>query len=103
MFFNVFDVLALRFALRGVTRNERVLWTASLLFVLGNWVGQDYLSPQAFGFALSLVVIGLCLRCARSTPVPRSRLAASLVDRIAAPVNRILPPPSSRSRASDHR
>jgi GT2 family glycosyltransferase len=74
VFFNLLAVAALRFALRGVTDDQRLLWTASLLFVLGNWVGQDYLAPQAFGFVLSLVVLGLCLRCAPPPPPPRSRL-----------------------------
>ena len=63
LFFNLVNVAALRFALRGLTGDERTLWTASFLFVLGNWVAQDYLAPQAFGFALSLIVLGLCLRC----------------------------------------
>jgi GT2 family glycosyltransferase len=68
VFFNVVNVAALRFALRGLTKNETFLWTAAAFFVLGNWVGQDYLAPQAFGFALSLVILGLCLRRA---PSPR--------------------------------
>ncbi len=63
LFFNLIDLAAVRFALRGVTHDERLLWTAAFFFVLGNWVGQDYLAPQAFGFTLSLVVLGLCLRC----------------------------------------
>ncbi len=63
LFFNLIDLAAVRFALRGLTRDERLLWTAAFFFVLGNWVGQDYLAPQAFGFTLSLVVLGLCLRC----------------------------------------
>jgi GT2 family glycosyltransferase len=67
LFFNVFGALAMRFALLGLTRDERQVWTATLFFVLGNWVGQDYLAPQAFGFVLSLVVLGLCLRCGRAT------------------------------------
>jgi GT2 family glycosyltransferase len=69
VFFNVANLLVLQFALRGVTSDKRLLWTASLLFVLGNWLGQDYLAPQAFAFPLSLVVLGLCLRCA---PPPRA-------------------------------
>jgi GT2 family glycosyltransferase len=69
--FNVLNVFAMRFALRGLTRNERVLWTAGLFFVLGNWVGQDYLAPQAFAFALTLVVLGLSLRCGRHPSRPR--------------------------------
>ena len=71
VFFNLFNVFALRFALRGLTRDERILWTAALLFVLGNWVGQDYLAPQALGFALGLVVLGLCLRCGKPIAEPR--------------------------------
>ncbi len=85
--FNAINVFAMRFALRGLTRNERVLWTAALFFVIGNWVGQDYLAPQAFGFALCLVVIGLCLRSARAPTKPRrqpARWAAATATRIAA-------------------
>lgn len=68
VFFNVANVAALRFALRGLTKNETLLWTAAAFFVLGNWVGQDYLAPQALGFVLSLVILGLCLR---RVPSPR--------------------------------
>jgi GT2 family glycosyltransferase len=97
--FNAINVLAMRFALRGLTRDERVLWTAALFFVLGNWVGQDYLAPQAFGFALSLVVIGLCLRCGREPTKPRrqpARWVAATATRIAA---RVLP---RRVRDDEH-
>jgi GNAT superfamily N-acetyltransferase len=68
VFFNIANVAALRFALRGLTKNETYLWIAAAFFVLGNWVGQDYLAPQALGFALSLVILGLCLR---RVPSPR--------------------------------
>jgi GT2 family glycosyltransferase len=72
VFFNVANVAALRFALRGLTKNETVLWTAAAFFVLGNWVGQDYLAPQAFGFVLSLVILGLAVR---RVPDPRTACA----------------------------
>lgn len=83
LFFNLANVAALRFALRALTRDERVLWSAALIFELGNWVAQDYLSPQAFAYVLSLVVIGLWLRCGpqargrrrRPLPLPRPSLA----------------------------
>ena len=68
VFFNLANVVAVRFALRGLTRDERLLWTATWLFVLGNWIAEDYLAPQALGFLLTVVVLGLCLRCA---PAPR--------------------------------
>ena len=106
LFFNFFNVLVIRFAFRGLTRDERVLWTAALFFVIGNWVGQDYLAPQAYGFALSVVVLGLCLRCGREGTEMRlrlkrrprwisSRIAAAVVpprtqddDRAAPPITR---------------
>ncbi len=74
VFFNLVNVMVLQFALRGVTRDERTIWTATWLFVLGNWVGQDYLAPQALAMTLTLVVLGLCLRCAPPPRPPRWRL-----------------------------
>jgi GT2 family glycosyltransferase len=47
---------------RAFTSDRRVLWTAAWLFELGNWVGQDYFSPQAFAYFLYLTVIAVCLR-----------------------------------------
>jgi GT2 family glycosyltransferase len=85
VFFNLADLVALRFALRGVTNDERLLWTASLFFLLGNWVGQDYLAPQAFAFLLSLVVLGLCLRCGPGAGPPMSAAArwwVGVLDRV---------------------
>jgi hypothetical protein len=72
VFFNLVNVAVVRFALRGLTADERLLWTGTVFFVLGNWVAQDYLAPQAFGFALSLVVLGLCLRCGPAVARRRS-------------------------------
>jgi hypothetical protein len=47
---------------RAFTADWRFIWTAAWLFELGNWVGQDYFSPQAFAFFLYLTVIAICLR-----------------------------------------
>jgi GT2 family glycosyltransferase len=47
---------------RAFTSDWRFIWTAAWLFELGNWVGQDYFSPQAFSFFLYLTVIAICLR-----------------------------------------
>ncbi|HLI15082.1 MAG TPA: glycosyltransferase [Acidimicrobiales bacterium] len=44
------------------TSDVRLRWTALWLFYLGNWIGQDYFSPQGFAFFLYLVVLALCLR-----------------------------------------
>jgi hypothetical protein len=64
LFFELAAVAAIVFALRGLTRDPRRVWIAAWLFVVANWVGQDYLSPQAFAFVLAIVVIGLALRLA---------------------------------------
>jgi glycosyltransferase involved in cell wall biosynthesis len=47
---------------RAFTSDQRLIWTTAWLFELGNWVGQDYFSPQAFTFFLYLTVIAVCLR-----------------------------------------
>ncbi|HZD67139.1 MAG TPA: glycosyltransferase family 2 protein [Acidimicrobiales bacterium] len=47
---------------RRFTADRRLVWSAVWLFYLGNWVGQDYFSPQAFAFFCYLVVIAVCLR-----------------------------------------
>jgi GT2 family glycosyltransferase len=72
LFFNLANVAALRFALRGVTSDERLLWTATWLFLLGNWVAQDYLAPQALGFLLATIIIGLALRAELRWREPRT-------------------------------
>lgn len=91
LFFNLVNVAAVRFALRGLTANERLLWTGTFFFVLGNWVAQDYLAPQAFGFALSLVVLGLCLRCSPPVRRPRSRPGRWLSGRLEGLTKAVLP------------
>jgi hypothetical protein len=47
---------------RAFTSDQRLVWTTAWLFELGNWVGQDYFSPQAFAFFLYLTIIAVCLR-----------------------------------------
>lgn len=41
---------------------DRARWTALWLFCVGNWVGQDYFSPQALNFFLYLTVLAVLLR-----------------------------------------
>jgi GT2 family glycosyltransferase len=76
LFFGVANVAAVQFALRGIIADERTLWIATWLFVLGNWVQPraEDLAPQAFGFVLSLVVLGLCLRSGRAATSSEARL-----------------------------
>jgi GT2 family glycosyltransferase len=51
---------------RAFTADQRMIWTAAWLFELGNWVGQDYFSPQAFAYFLYLTVIAVSLRWFRN-------------------------------------
>jgi hypothetical protein len=60
--FNVGLWLAALGVLTGfLTRDPRRRWLVLWVFCLGSWQDQDYLSPQAFGFFLYLVVIALLL------------------------------------------
>ena len=55
-------IVPLYLVFRCFSRDQRLVWTALWIFFLGNWVGQDYFSPQAFGFFLYLGVLAVVLR-----------------------------------------
>jgi len=61
-FFELLTVCALLFIYQSFTTDTRLIWLAIWIFALGNWVGQDYFSPQAFDYFLYLIVIGVVLR-----------------------------------------
>jgi phosphate starvation-inducible membrane PsiE len=61
-FFNVLLVGPLWMIFRTFTDDRRLIWSAMMIFFLGNWVGQIYFAPQACGYFLYLTVIALCLR-----------------------------------------
>ncbi len=46
---------------RRFTEDFRLVWAAIWIFLCANWVGQDYFSPQAFAYALYLLILALCL------------------------------------------
>ena len=60
--FELLNVAALVALFRPLTSDRRVVWLAIWLFILANWVGQDYFSPQALGFLLALLVYSIVLR-----------------------------------------
>lgn len=66
----------------SLARDRRIAFLAMWFFLLGNWFGQDYFSPQAFGFVIYLALLALLLAWfARKTPVsvlPNRRFAARL-------------------------
>ncbi|QNP75804.1 glycosyltransferase [Streptomyces roseirectus] len=67
-------LLPLLLIYRTFTEDRRLVWTAVWLFCVGNWVGQDYFSPQSVAFALHLGVLAVVLRryAAPRTSDPRA-------------------------------
>jgi hypothetical protein len=61
-------------ALRLTTRQR---WVAMLLFSSSNWIGQDYLSPQALGTVLSLGIMAIAMRWLYIHRPPRASLDIS--------------------------
>ncbi len=101
VFFNVLDVAALLFVLRGLTRDRALIWTSVWLFLLGNWIGQDYLAPQAFAFLMFLTLAGLYLRFAPRPREPGTQLGAWLASVQARMATRISGPGPPRERPVD--
>jgi hypothetical protein len=62
LFFNLAYAPALLVILRTLALRERQVWVGLWLFFAGNWIGQDYLAPQAFGYLVYLTIIALLLR-----------------------------------------
>jgi hypothetical protein len=68
----IFNVLlwlvATAVVVRAFTKDSRHLWLSLWLFALGNWIDQDYLSPQAFGFFLHVALFGVVLTSLTARP-----------------------------------
>jgi hypothetical protein len=62
VFFNTCNLVLLRYVFGALSRDLRLVWTAVFVFFSANWVAQDYFSPQAFAFTLSLGLCGVILR-----------------------------------------
>jgi hypothetical protein len=75
LFFILVDAVAVIAAVKVVTRNARIAGGAALLFVVTNWVGQTYYSPQAFAFFLGLALTAIMLR---QLKVPSSHYSTHL-------------------------
>ena len=79
--FNLLFLAPLVATFRWATDDARLSWTAVWVFYVANWVGQDYISPQATGFALWLAILVILLRFftpSASATAARSRLARLL-------------------------
>ena len=69
-FLNLVFIGLLPFVYRRLTQDRRVIWTAAAIFVVGNWVGQDYFSPQGSVYACYLAMLALCLGPSAIFPPP---------------------------------
>ncbi len=70
-------LLGLWVLLRAITADERIVWSALWLFVLGSWVGQGSLSPQALSLTLALALLAVALPLDRTTG-PRAVFTANI-------------------------
>lgn len=62
VFFEVCLLAAVLYALGGIIADPRRRYAAAFVWLLGSWIGQDYLSPQAMGIVLVIVALGIVLR-----------------------------------------
>jgi hypothetical protein len=100
--FELLDAAVLVVLFRGLTDDRRRIGLAVWLFLIANWIGQDYFAPQAFGFFLFLVVLAIVLRWYGSPVVASTRFRApSRGDAQLRPevVPPVLPVPQRRSLA----
>lgn len=58
-FLNFGFLAVLPLVFRNFTSDPRLIWTAVAIFLLANWVGQDYFSPQGSAFFMYLSVLAL--------------------------------------------
>ena len=59
--FNLLYLAPVMLILRAATGDQQVVWFGVWIFYLANWIGQDYYAPQAYGYFIYLLIIGLLL------------------------------------------
>ncbi|WP_395450734.1 hypothetical protein ACHMW7_13565 [Aminobacter sp. UC22_36] len=92
---NLLYVLMLPHIYRRFTADPRLVWGGVWLFVVGNWIGQDYFSPQGVAFLFYLMLVALCvgpLRIVHAWADPDGRGLSRLCGRYFAFVSRGQPP-----------
>jgi hypothetical protein len=102
LFFNLLACLEMGFALRALPLTDRERWLALFLFATGNWVAQDYFSPQAMGFVLGLGVLAIAIHWLGGYRAPRwvRLMASGIRDLLMRPREGVLdrPPPTVELR-----
>ncbi len=67
-FFDLANCLPVYAVARTLSTDRRMPYLAVFLFTCVNWIGQDYLSPQAFAYLLALGCFMIMLRWLRRAP-----------------------------------
>jgi hypothetical protein len=83
LFFLLLDAVLVMAAVKVITREIRIATGAALFFVVTNWVGQTYFSPQGFAFVLCLALIVIVLSQLRTGGMNYSDRLARLIERVA--------------------
>lgn len=86
------QAMAVGYLARGITDRAHVIYGAVWLFLVTNWVGQNYFAPQPFAFILVIVMAGVATRHLSS---PRGLSARALVAAALHRLRRILRRPAS--------
>lgn len=74
VFFTLIDTVLIAAITRTLFKDVRAAGAAALIFVITNWVGQNYFSPQAFCFVLMLgvyLIVARELASAKATRIQR--------------------------------
>jgi hypothetical protein len=58
---NLLYLIPLFMIFRVLTADRRLVWLGLWIFVMANWVGQDYFSPQGFNILLLLTTLAILL------------------------------------------
>jgi hypothetical protein len=82
LLFLLLDAVLVMAAVKAVAREIRIAAGAGLFFVVTNWVGQTYYSPQAFAFVLGLALTLILLRQLRVNEPTYSPRLTRLIERI---------------------
>jgi hypothetical protein len=97
MAFELGDALLLLGIFQMLSVDRRVAYLALFLYEgLIAWVGQDYLSPQAFGYLLWLAIVAILIRWLRIPPPARGQ--GGILTRLRAPFLAGLPTPPQATR-----
>jgi len=81
---NLFYALPIFVIAKVSLRSSRAPWIVVWLFVVLNWIGQDYFSPQGFAYFLFLAIIAVLLSCfsrVEASHLPRIRRAGLWLQR----------------------